>query len=200
MGQRSQIYVRINGELIVAHYYQWNYGTRMVSRARGIIEWIYEYAEFEDNGKKDRLWFFDKKRAGSEYCTKLSRICDVNFDMKDVVLSTDIVKEYEEDGEEEKFNDYVFLQQANNDGQLYIDVMEQGIKYCFTDNNTEFPMDGDEYMKWDGYGENWSVPSEDLKEDEIETCWNNIEYLRKHANLMTVEELQEFIGKDYEEA
>ena len=38
MGQRSQIYIRYNGKLIVANYYQWNYGERMISRCRSILE------------------------------------------------------------------------------------------------------------------------------------------------------------------
>lgn len=44
MGQRSQIYIRFNdnrmesGKGLIALYYQWNYGERMVSRARQIIE------------------------------------------------------------------------------------------------------------------------------------------------------------------
>ena len=40
MGQRSQIYLRHNGDLVFANYYQWNYGERMVSRARWGIGYI----------------------------------------------------------------------------------------------------------------------------------------------------------------
>ena len=40
MGQRSQIYVRYNGDIIVANYYQWNYAERMISRTRSILEYI----------------------------------------------------------------------------------------------------------------------------------------------------------------
>lgn len=36
MGQRSQIYVRYNEKLLFARYFQWNYGTRMISRARSM--------------------------------------------------------------------------------------------------------------------------------------------------------------------
>ena len=59
MGQRSQIYVaydkghrnekgiveRKDGQYLIARYYQWNYGSRMVSRAKGLIEWILENIE-----------------------------------------------------------------------------------------------------------------------------------------------------------
>jgi len=40
MGQRSQVYVRYNKKLVVTNYYQWNYGERMISRARYGIEYI----------------------------------------------------------------------------------------------------------------------------------------------------------------
>ena len=40
MSQRSQIYVRINGKLVVPQDYGWNYAERMISRAKGILEFI----------------------------------------------------------------------------------------------------------------------------------------------------------------
>ena len=43
MGQRSQIYVRYNKKLVIANYYQWNYGEQMISRARYGIEYIRRY-------------------------------------------------------------------------------------------------------------------------------------------------------------
>lgn len=46
MGQRSQIYVRynkkdmngVNCKKLIANYYQWNYGERMISRATGGVQ------------------------------------------------------------------------------------------------------------------------------------------------------------------
>ena len=43
MGQRSQIYIRYKTETgyhLIANYYQWNYGERMISRARYGIEYL----------------------------------------------------------------------------------------------------------------------------------------------------------------
>lgn len=44
MGQRSQIFVRFEKELgekeIVARYFNWNYGERMISRVYHTIDWI----------------------------------------------------------------------------------------------------------------------------------------------------------------
>ena len=50
MGQRSQIYVRFNKENgqsgLIANYYGWNFGERMISRARWGIECIKEHFEY----------------------------------------------------------------------------------------------------------------------------------------------------------
>lgn len=45
MGQRSQIYLRYNGKLVFASYFQWNYGERMISRARWGIEHVKWYSD-----------------------------------------------------------------------------------------------------------------------------------------------------------
>ena len=98
MGQRSQIYIRYNVNYVsgsvtnnsithnykglIARYFGWNYGERMISRARYIIERIQdEFMEWK--------WFF----GDAEKLEKLKRTCDVNFDMKDIVFSSDIIKE-----------------------------------------------------------------------------------------------------------
>ena len=70
MGQRSQIYIRYNnGEVkgLIANYYQWNYGERMISRARWGIESILDTLKYE--------WYYQQKCN----VTKLSRIFDVNL-------------------------------------------------------------------------------------------------------------------------
>ena len=116
MGQRSQIYVRMNDEngkyRLVARYFQWNFGTRMVSRARGIIEWL-------EGMKQSTYWisasYKDKK------VTKLERVMEINWDYKDVVLSIDILKEYEEGYYSSPIG--IFTGQDNNDGQLIIDMI-----------------------------------------------------------------------------
>lgn len=87
MGQRSQIYYRLNNDLIVANYYQWNYGERMISRARYTIEYLKEMLDH------DYSWELKNK-------TKISRYFDINFDYKDIVISHDIFKEWEEYGKD----------------------------------------------------------------------------------------------------
>ena len=191
MGQRSQIYVRINNKLVVANYYQWNYAERMISRARGIIEWLEEYR------KNNWLDFFDPDtNFNNSYITKLRRICDVNFDMRDIAISSDIFKEYKEYGQDDTFKDFVFFFQDNNDGKLYIDVTKDGTKYCFTDYNIKKVMTGTRYMSWDR-GKDWKEPNQYFDQEDIDICKENIKFINSHAKLMTYQELQDFINQKY---
>ena len=192
MGQRSQIYVRINKKLVVANYYGWNYGERMISRAKAIIEWLKEYVDH------DYLSFFTAQNDSS-YRTKLSRVCDTNFDMRDVAISCDIVKEHYEDFADSPFNKQVFDWQDNNDGQLFIDVDKNGIKYCFTKYTShKKALSASQYMAWDSCG-NWTVPTDYLSQEDIDLCKNNIKYIKENAELMSLDELKDFVNGDYEE-
>ena len=187
MGQRSQIYVRypLKGgkKGLLANYYQWNYGDRMVSRARYGIEWML--------GSLDYLSFFYTIESN---VTKMSRILDVNFDYKDVQVSDDIIKEKNEIFPDKDFNEVVFYWQDNNDGKLFIDITEDGIiKYAFTDGDISRIMDAERYMKWN-MTEKW-------KKDEawiVKACEDNIKFISANAKLMTGDELDEFIKYDYE--
>lgn len=116
MGQRSQIYVRYNKKLVVANYYQWNYGERMISRARHGIEYI------KDNLLEYRNFIFNDPFQ----MERLSRIFDTNFDMKDVQISTNIIEEWKDQFFDDNFNDVVFWWQDNNDDRLFVDILEDG--------------------------------------------------------------------------
>lgn len=187
MGQRSQIYVRYNKKLVITNYYQWNYGERMISRARYGIEYIKEnYLEYRD-------WIFND----TSYLKKLSRIFDVNFDMKDVAISQDIIEEWKEQFPEDNFNDFVFKFQGNNDGKLFVDISEDGIiKYAFLDYecNTEHIMSAGQYMDWDS--EEWKE-SEYIDDEQKTLCEENLKEIDKMAILMTKEEVEDFINYDY---
>lgn len=197
MGQRSQIYVRINGNLVVAQYYGWNYAERMISRAKGILEFLEEY------WKGGHMHFFTSASMPS-YAERLRRICDVNFDMRDYQISGNIVKEWRKEFPDEPFNKFVFDEQDNNDGQLFIDVQGDVIKYCFTKwTRRNKTMRGGQYMAWDNYGckvRNWTIPTEYAPQEAIDLCKENIKYIDEHAKLMTVDELREFVNSDYEQA
>ena len=186
MGQRSQIFVRYeeNGQKkMIARYYQWNYGERMISRARYGIEWL----------KKMYKYSFEIER-------KLYRILNVNFDMIDYAISSDIIKEFVDDDWENSgyiLNNFMFYQQDNNDGKLFIDVLSDGtIKYAFLDYDNKRIMSGTEYMKWDR-GKGWKNPTEYFDQEDIVICIKNIKEINKMAKKMTADEVKEFMEMDY---
>lgn len=187
MGQRSQIYVRYNKKLVVTNYYQWNYGERMISRARYGIECIKEnYLEY-------RGWIFNSESD----MEKLRRIFDVNFDMKDIVMSSNIILEWKEQFPEESFNDFVFRIQGNNDGKLFVDISEDGtMKYAFLDCacDIEHIMSASQYMTWNN--KDWRTSKYIANEQKV-FCEDNLKKIEEIAELMTQEEIEDFINYDY---
>ena len=190
MGQRSQIYVRYEKDgknYLTARYYQWNYGERMISRCRWTIEWIKANLAHE--------WYFTAEKE------KLMRIMDVNFDMHDIVIGCDIVKEYNDyrkKYDDYSFNDYILKYQDNNDGKLFIYIKDDVIKYAFLDSecNTEDVMDAEQYMTWNC--ENW-IESEYIDDEYKEEIKANFAAIEGMAVLMTKEEVEDFIGCVYYE-
>ncbi len=194
MGQRSQIYVRMDGtqgKILLARYYGWVYGERMVSRARAAIEWVREYLD------KDRGNYIPG------YADKLIRILDTNFDMRDVQISICLKEEYRDYCPEWEFGDYVFHHDENNNGRLFldIDIQNKVVKYAFVDSqcNTDSIMDAVSYMDWDYTDTDTDTDwRKDLPADVVATLALNAEYIKSHAVLMTSEELMEYISYDYE--
>lgn len=186
MGQRSQIYVRYYKDgkwYLTARYYQWNYGERMISRCRYTLEWIKEYMKYD--------WHLTTDTK------KLTHIMDTNFDMKDVILGYDIVEEWKEYCPENNFNDVVFRWQDNNDGQLYIEIKDEIIKYAFleySDCNTNRILSAAKYMNWDSKG--WRQ-SPYIDDEQKLLCEENLKEINKLATLLTKEELDDFINYDY---
>lgn len=186
MGQRSQIFVRYeeNGQKkMIARYYQWNYAERMISRARYGIEWLKEMYEYP-----------------FEIARKLYRILDTNFDMIDCVISSDIIKEFIDNdwgNDGYTLNSFLFYQQDNNDGKLFIDVLSNGtIKYAFLDYDNKKIMSGTEYMKWNR-GKGWKNPTEYFDQEDIDICIKNIKEINKMAKKMKADEVKEFMEMDY---
>lgn len=228
MGQRSQIYVRYNKNNtqkgLIANYYGWNYGERMISRARWGIEFIKEHFKYIADPKY--RWMSSKWNV-----MHVSRIFDANFDMHDIAISSDIVKELldffsvslDSDTVKEDFQaalakeakenqiEYrlarqVFLEDVitkhdNNDGKLLVDIQDSGIKYCFLDSDADIDniMDAATYMVWDYQTckePDWTK-DEYIAPDQKEKCRNNIEAIGEMAQLMTKEEVEDFINYDY---
>lgn len=182
MGQRSQIYVRFENEqgkkVLIARYYGWNYGERMISRARHSIEWI--------NDEPNRKYHMNDK---------LYRILDTNFDMKDVVISSDIIKEYIEDEWNCTLNEF-FIEQDNNNGVLLIDVLSDCIKYAFLNWEYKYLGDGIAYMNND-QGDYLKETDKYHNQEDIDNCLSNIQWIKDNAVLMSEEESDEFLQHDY---
>lgn len=194
MGQRSQIYVRYpkseGKKGLIAKYFGWNYGERMVSRARHGMEYIHE-----THSKDSHNRFVDM-----DFVEKIKRIFETNFNLIDVAITCDIIKEWNEQFASEEFKEAVFYRQDNNNGKLFVDVLDSEIKYCFTDSKVEVPMSAEEYMKWDEDTDDWQEyfrQSEYYDEEDIATCLANIERIGEIATVMTEEELQAFLEYDY---
>lgn len=189
MGQRSQIYVRHGNKLVVANYYQWNFGERMISRARYGIEYI----------KENLIQYKDYIFNNSYEMKRLGRIFDVNFDRKDVQMGQNIVQEWKEQFSDKKlFNDVVFKQQDNNDGKLFVDILKDGtIKYAFLDSECDIEnvMSANQYMDWNY--KNWKK-SKFIESEQKLLCINNIKAIKEMAELMTKEEVEDFIQCKYE--
>lgn len=186
MGQRSQIYVRCSGNLIVANYYQWNFAERMISRARWGIEEIDSVRQCGKSLRFDSAWW-----------EKLRRVFDVNFDMHDYQIHSDIIKEWEELFQNEPFNRFVFDEQDNNNGQLIVDISDNWeISYAFlsSDCTNRTPMSAAEYMRYEN--SMWEQ-SKYIDEDGKKKCAENIEAISKMARLMTEQEVQDFLTYDY---
>lgn len=194
MGQRSQIYVRYNKQLVIANYYQWNFGDRMISRARYGLDYLTYYL------KNGFTWVFTNKKTG-DY-EKIRRYFDVNFDYQDIVISSDLFKEWEEEKDSFKdwtINDWVF-NADNNDGRLFIDITfneetnEYTLKYCFTDRDNKKPLTPRQYMAWD-YPK-WKT-SEYIEDDIKKATEDNLDFIKKNFTLMTQEELEDYLNTDY---
>lgn len=186
MSQRSQIFVRYQDEdgnyKLIARDYDWNFLERMISRCRYTMEWL-----------KENVKYFP------HYPEKIIRILDTNFDMKDCIISNDLLKEYQEFAEDHEdnysgdLNDYLFYEVDNDDGKLLIDIDRKGnIKYAFLDYENEKIMSGFSYVIWDSI-----YQGENIKEEIINICNQNIIKISEMATLMTQREVEMFMECDY---
>lgn len=185
----SQIYVGygVEKKRIIARYFDWNYGERMISRARWGIEYIANHMSKEGYLNYD-------------YLEMIPKVLDVNFDMHDIQKTTNILEVYKEFGRGCSFNDYVFNCYSIN-GKLLIDICEGGvIKYAFLDNKVDIDniMDGEAYMCWEKKDKDWRNKIYYFSEEYIKTTEENIKAISQKAILMTKEEVKEFINRDFD--
>lgn len=190
MGQRSQIYViykdNQNRDCISATYFQWNYGERMISRARYLMGWI---------KSQDSFYVVDSHNlfSLSYVAYKIRYIASVNFDYKDVVIGSDLVEEwknYKTGGViNTDLNDYIF-HSDNNDRCLFIDArIPKHLKYAFTTWNYKNGVMGPEaYLKWD------QTPK---KIRDTKFTKRNINWITHNAKLMKKAELEAILKATY---
>lgn len=187
MGQRSQIYViykdNQNRDCVSATYFQWNYGERMVSRARYLMGWIKAQNNLCSNLYSDYLPFV---------IYKIRYVASVNFDYKDVTIGTDLIEEWKEIRTQypnANLNDYIF-NADNNDGCLFIDArIPQHLRYAFTTYNYKDGVMGPEaYLKWDG------TPQ---KIRDTKFTKRNINWITHNAKLMKKKELEAILKTTY---
>ena len=188
MGQRSQIYIKI-GNNIIANHYQWNYGERMVSRARYLIEWLQEFVDDEN------LEWLERHKMDDA-----AKIADVNFDMIDIQNHRDLISEWRGNGGETSFNDYIFNTQ-NNDGKLFVLVTKEGVKFALTDSDNRI-FTPREYMLWDCADESEDNLNQYLKKyvgsKGTLKFWDNISNLSLFKNLTDEELENEFFNFKFE--
>ena len=190
MGQRSQIYViykdNQNRDCISATYFQWNYGERMVSRARYLMGWIKSQNSFY---VADSYNVFPL----SYVANKIRYIASVNFDYKDVIIGQDLIevwRDYKQGGVlNTDLNDYIF-HADNNDGCLFIDArIPKQLKYAFTtDDYKDGVMGPEAYLKWDNVPQNIR---------NAKFTKRNINWITHNAKLMKKKELEAILKTNY---
>ena len=113
-------------------------------------------------------------------------------------MGENLVQEWKEQFSDEGFNDVVFKQQDNNDGKLFVDILKDGtIKYAFLDSECDIEnvMSANQYM--DRNYKNWKK-SKFVESEQKLLCINNIRAIKEMAELMTKEEVEDFIQCKYE--
>lgn len=189
MGQRSQIYViykdNQNRDCISATYFQWNYGERMISRARYLMGWIKSQNSF---------YVVDSYNVFplSYVANKIRYIASVNFDYKDVVIGQDLIeewKDYKQGIPNANLNDYIF-HADNNDGCLFIDARNpKHLRYAFTTYDYKDGVMGPEaYLKWDNVPQNIR---------NAKFTKRNINWITHNAKLMKKKELEAILKTNY---
>lgn len=116
------------------------------------------------------------------------------YRMCDIQVSTDIINEVKEYLPE---NTEFLFRQDNNNGQLFIDVSDSGIKYGFMKYfNSDTVMDAEKYMEWDRSDSglpNWHVPDKNVGTTEIIYTEKNIDEINEMASLMSLDEIHQFV-------
>lgn len=195
MSETAQIYIMIDrqaadeqerGTMLSALHFSWLYGSRMISRAQSLTDFL------SDRDNLESLCFYGK-------WNKLADYARVNFDLRSVASENECSDLLQRANDELASAGYdkgdwrsmVFNHYAEN-GKLFIHVCaDGGIHMAFTDNKMTRTMTAQEYMDW-GAGSR-PVYSYNMEEGIHSHCAENIAWLNEHIGAdgwMSLEQLQ----------
>lgn len=182
----SAIYIRYNGQIIIANYYNDIYGNRMISRASNTIEYLRSFLT------KGWDWFFTSKIS----IGMLKLLIDTDFGSKEVVIGKDLLEEYRNivaEGKNLDISDYLFSTHDDTNGHLYIDVYAPedlpfyDVSYCFYCSSEDRIMDASEYLR-----QRCPDYRNTMDEDQLRCCNENIKAISDMSVLMTPDEAKDF--------
>lgn len=188
MANRSQIYVRVklaSHSFLIARHYRNNGGHHTVSRARHAIQWLLRYMNES------------KHPSEKEIKAKLVRVLDTDFDCVDCQFSSCLLTEWAAEFVNEPFREYIFCNCNNDAGKLFLDVdiTNKTVKYVLLNrlaNPDDVIMDAQSYMAWEYQtGTTWDTH---LSAEEREYTADNIAFIERHAELMTRDEVEDFLS------
>lgn len=154
MGERSNIFVRIRAkkrttdkkyqvETFFGLYYQWCYGERMISRLRSAIDFV----------DSNLSGWHGEYVVSKETTDKFKRYLAVNFDIKDILNTVDLIPYEVNDVMQGYANEKAdIFNQAENHGFIYIDITLDDPDKKFGENNAtiKYAFVENEYKGKDG--------------------------------------------------
>lgn len=154
MGERSNIFVRIRAKkrssdkkyqmaTFFGLYYQWCYGERMISRLRSAIDFVDSHIS----------GWHGEYVVSKGQIDKFKRYLAINFDMKDIIDTVDLIPDAVNDVMRGYANEKAdIFDQAENHGFIYLDITLDDPEKKFGENNAKikYAFVDNEYKDDDG--------------------------------------------------
>lgn len=154
MGERSNIFVRIRAKKRTSDkkyqmatffglYYQWCYGERMISRLRSAIDFV----------DSNISGWHGEYVVSKDQIDKFKRYLAINFDMKDIIDTVDLIPDAVNDVMRGYANEKAdIFDQAENHGFIYLDITLDDPEKKFGENNAKikYAFVDNEYKDDDG--------------------------------------------------
>lgn len=163
---KSKLYIKLDGEVIVANYFYDLDCASIIPRSLKIIEKICSLKRINKKSVKKLIGYIKKSNKWADLLDKK------DFNFGDEVFDT----RYD----------------LRNNGTFCIDINTEApegekVKFCFTNYDFKKPMSPIDYLNWDVEG--W----DDKNSDETEFTNDNIKFLDK-VPLMTQKEFEDFMN------